>query len=264
MAGWLATLACAALGPVVGPFLNVVIARVPERGSVSRPGSAYPAGGDPIRPRDNVPVVSWLLLRGRCRDCGAPASARHPIVEAGTAALSGITGWRFGYGTTLPVFLLLAALRISLSAIDLDTRRLPHPEQVSRVSGRDRSGEHDSHPARRLAAAASRDRRSGSGGLLSRSIAGHGVPGNRVRRSQYRLPGGRFRRLPRLGATCGRGVRGVRAGCADGGRAVPRRRTFSRRAAGGIARVAHRTVPAVGVRVGSPPIALSVHGYRTR
>ncbi len=123
---WLTVALCAVLGLLVGSFLNVVIARVPVGGSVVRPPSACPVCEHPIRPRDNVPVLSWLLLRGRCRDCGTPISARYPLVEAGTAALFAVVAWRFGLDAALPVYLFLAALSIALGAIDLDTRRLPH------------------------------------------------------------------------------------------------------------------------------------------
>lgn len=116
---------CAVLGLVVGSFLNVVIARVPVGESVVRPPSACPQCHHQIRPRDNIPVLSWLLLRGRCRDCGDRISVRYPLVELGTACLFAITGWRFGFNAALPVYLFLAALSIALSAIDLDTKRLP-------------------------------------------------------------------------------------------------------------------------------------------
>src|SRR5512132_1978448 len=78
--------AAAVLGAVIGSFLNVVIHRLPLGESLVSPGSHCPSCGAPVRARDNVPVLSWLLLRGRCRDCGAPISPRYPTVEALTAA----------------------------------------------------------------------------------------------------------------------------------------------------------------------------------
>src|SRR4051795_13661430 len=81
---------CAVLGLLVGSFLNVVIARVPAGESVVRPGSLCPRCGVPIAPRDNVPVVSWLLLRGRARCCGAPISWRYPAGELLKAAAFGL------------------------------------------------------------------------------------------------------------------------------------------------------------------------------
>ncbi|MBU2074589.1 MAG: prepilin peptidase [Actinobacteria bacterium] len=77
----------APLGLAIGSFLNVVVHRVPLGLSVVHPPSACPQCRQPVRGRDNVPVLSWLLLRGRCRDCRTPISVRYPLVEAGTAAL---------------------------------------------------------------------------------------------------------------------------------------------------------------------------------
>ena len=79
-----------------------------------------------IAPRDNIPVISWLVLRGRCRRCARPISIRYPLVEAGTAALYGLVALRFGWDWALPAYLYLAAIGVALSAIDLDTRRLPN------------------------------------------------------------------------------------------------------------------------------------------
>ena len=83
--------ACAVLGLVVGSFLNVVVHRVPAGASVVSPPSACPGCGERVRPRDNVPVLSWLLLRGGCRDCGMRISARYPAVELATAVLFALT-----------------------------------------------------------------------------------------------------------------------------------------------------------------------------
>ncbi|MGH9094750.1 MAG: prepilin peptidase, partial [Acidimicrobiales bacterium] len=74
-------------GLTVGSFLNVVVYRVPAGLSVARPRSACPGCGQMIRSRDNVPVLSWLVLRGRCRDCATPISVRYPAIEALTAVL---------------------------------------------------------------------------------------------------------------------------------------------------------------------------------
>jgi leader peptidase (prepilin peptidase)/N-methyltransferase len=118
----------AILGLAVGSFLNVVVWRVPRGSSVVRPGSACPACGHAIRARDNVPVVSWLLLRGRCRDCAAPIAVRYPLVEAGTAVLFALVTARF-FGTpgVIPAYLYLAAIGVALTLIDLDVHRLPDP-----------------------------------------------------------------------------------------------------------------------------------------
>lgn len=117
----------AVLGALVGSFLNVVVWRVPRGESIVRPPSACPACGHPIRPRDNVPVVSWLVLGGRCRDCKSRISARYPLVELGTAGAFALVAVRFGLTASLPAFLYLAAVGIALSLIDLDTHRLPDP-----------------------------------------------------------------------------------------------------------------------------------------
>ncbi|MGQ7298243.1 prepilin peptidase [Quadrisphaera sp. KR29] len=116
------------VGLAVGSFLNVVVWRVPQGLSVVRPASACPACAAPITARDNVPVLSWVALRGRCRRCRAPISARYPLVEAGTAALFAATTWwaaRHGDLALLPALLYLAALGVALALIDLDVRRLP-------------------------------------------------------------------------------------------------------------------------------------------
>ena len=117
--------ACAVLGLLVGSFLNVVVHRVPRGQSVVSPASACPGCGQRIRARDNVPVLSWLLLRGRCRDCGAGISARYPLVELGTAALFALTAAWAGPAWHLPAYLYLAAIAVALALIDLDVHRLP-------------------------------------------------------------------------------------------------------------------------------------------
>jgi leader peptidase (prepilin peptidase)/N-methyltransferase len=117
--------AFALLGLLIGSFLNVVVHRVPAGLSVVSPPSACPRCAHPIRRRDNVPVVSWLVLRGRCRDCGAPISLRYPLVEAGTAVLFGLVAAWVGLSWTLPVMLYAAGLAVALALIDLDVHRLP-------------------------------------------------------------------------------------------------------------------------------------------
>jgi leader peptidase (prepilin peptidase)/N-methyltransferase len=113
------------VGLLVGSFLNVVIARVPEGRSVVTPRSACPACGTPIAPSQNVPVVSWLLLRGRAACCGVPISRRYPLVELLTAAaFAAVTAWQ-ELSWLLPALLYLAAISIALTMIDLDHFRLP-------------------------------------------------------------------------------------------------------------------------------------------
>ncbi len=120
-------LTAAVLGALIGSFLNVVVWRVPRGESVVSPPSACPRCGHEIRARDNVPVVSWLLLRGRCRDCAAPISPRYPVVEAATAVLFALVALRIGWAPELPAYLYLAAIGLALALIDLDTHRLPDP-----------------------------------------------------------------------------------------------------------------------------------------
>lgn len=116
----------AVLGLVIGSFLNVVIWRVPRGESIASPPSHCPSCGNPVRPRDNVPVVSWLLLRGRCRDCKTQISRRYPLVELATGVVFAVMAVRFGFDAVLPAFLYLAAVGVALWMIDLDVKRLPN------------------------------------------------------------------------------------------------------------------------------------------
>ena len=116
---------CALFGLAIGSFLNVVIYRVPRNESIVSPPSACPHCGSPIANRDNVPVVSWLLLRGRCRACGGPISARYPLVEATTSVLFATAALRYGYDAALPALLVLLAGLFALACIDLELRLLP-------------------------------------------------------------------------------------------------------------------------------------------
>jgi leader peptidase (prepilin peptidase)/N-methyltransferase len=116
---------CALLGLAVGSFLNVVIYRVPRNQSIVSPRSACPLCGAPIRERDNIPVVSWLLLRGRCRDCGGVVSARYPIVELTCGILFAGTAAKFGFKWDLPAYLVFFAGLLALSCIDIELLVLP-------------------------------------------------------------------------------------------------------------------------------------------
>lgn len=113
-------------GLAVGSFLNVVVHRVPRKESVVSPRSRCPGCGTTLVARDNVPVVSWLLLRGRCRTCGRAISARYPLVELVTAALFVAGGLRFGASWELPAFLVLFAVLLALSAVDVEHFLLPN------------------------------------------------------------------------------------------------------------------------------------------
>lgn len=117
--------AAGVFGLLIGSFLNVVVWRVPRGESVSQPPSACPRCGHGIRARDNVPVLSWLLLRGRCRDCGQPISARYPLVELTTGiAFALVAAWSEA-GWLRPALGYLAAITIALALIDLEHHRLP-------------------------------------------------------------------------------------------------------------------------------------------
>lgn len=114
-------------GLVVGSFLNVVIVRVPRGESVAAGRSRCPECSAPVRARDNVPVVSWLVLRGRCRDCGAPISARYPLVEALTAVLYvAIVAVHADDTAPLVLGLVLTTFLIPIAFIDLDVQRIPN------------------------------------------------------------------------------------------------------------------------------------------
>jgi leader peptidase (prepilin peptidase)/N-methyltransferase len=115
-------------GLAIGSFLNVVIYRVPVGESVVNPPSRCPSCGSTIRNRHNVPVLGWLILRGKCADCANPISARYPIVEAATAALFVVITLRLAHlhlGAALPAYLYLAAAGLALAMIDVDHKRLP-------------------------------------------------------------------------------------------------------------------------------------------
>ncbi len=112
-------------GLIFGSFLNVVIYRVPRGESIVAPRSRCPSCGTTLGALDNIPVVSYVVLRGRCRTCQAPISAQYPIVELSTAALFGGTAARFGSSWALPAYVVLAAGLLVLAAIDLEQGKLP-------------------------------------------------------------------------------------------------------------------------------------------
>lgn len=127
-------------GLAIGSFLNVVVYRVPAGMSVVHPRSACPNCGHEITARDNVPVLSWLLLRGKCRDCAEPISKRYPLVELAGAGAFVIVGiWAAPEIASAPdavgviaavlrllAFLYLAAITVALAIIDVETHRLPN------------------------------------------------------------------------------------------------------------------------------------------
>ena len=116
----------AVAGLIAGSFFNVVIARLPRHESLVRPGSHCPHCGHAVRPYDNVPVLSWLILRGRCRDCGEPISARYPLVELLTAALFAAVVIDSGADRHVWLGLALVCVLVPVAFIDLDHRIIPN------------------------------------------------------------------------------------------------------------------------------------------
>jgi leader peptidase (prepilin peptidase)/N-methyltransferase len=122
----LAIMLAALSGLLVGSFLNVVAWRLPRGESLVRPGSRCPGCGTPVRPYDNIPVLSWLLLRGRCRSCGEPISARYPLVEAATAALYVAVVIGLDGALDIALGLLLVTALVPITLIDLELRLIPN------------------------------------------------------------------------------------------------------------------------------------------
>jgi leader peptidase (prepilin peptidase)/N-methyltransferase len=112
-------------GLVIGSFLNVCIHRLPSSESIVHPRSRCPQCGHVIRIYDNVPVLSYLLLRGRCRDCGAPISLRYPVVELLSGAFGAMVVARFGLGWQALLMYALIAAFLVITFIDLDHRIIP-------------------------------------------------------------------------------------------------------------------------------------------
>lgn len=121
-----AAAAAAILGAIVGSFLNVVAYRLPRGESLVHPPSACPRCGTPIKPYDNVPVLGWLWLRGRCRACRAPISPRYPIVEAVTAVLCAACVLVFGADRDVWLPLAFVLLLVPITLIDLDHHIIPN------------------------------------------------------------------------------------------------------------------------------------------
>ena len=113
-------------GAIIGSFLNVVAYRLPRKESLSRPGSRCPSCGTPIKPYDNVPVLSWLVLRGRCRACGAHISARYPLVEAITGLLCAAVVIAKGADEDAWLGLAFVLVLVPIVLIDLDVRLIPN------------------------------------------------------------------------------------------------------------------------------------------
>lgn len=113
-------------GLVIGSFLNVAIHRVPRKESVVWPASHCPRCGSALRKRDNVPLLSYLLLRGRCRECREPISPRYPLVELATGLLFAAAAYRFGWSLELVGALVLVCTLAVLGLVDLEHQLLPN------------------------------------------------------------------------------------------------------------------------------------------
>lgn len=123
----LALLPAAAFGLLLGSFLNVVAHRLPGRKSLSVPASHCPSCEVPIKFYDNIPVLSWLILRGGCRSCAEPIAARYPLVEAATALLfAAVVAVHHADTSALVLGLVLVAFLVPIALIDLDHRIIPN------------------------------------------------------------------------------------------------------------------------------------------
>ena len=116
----------AVIGAIFGSFFNVVAYRLPRGESLSRPRSRCPQCETPIKPYDNVPVLSWLALRGKCRACGTRISVRYPLVEAGTALLCALVVLVKGFDQDALLGLAMVLLLVPVALIDLDTQIIPN------------------------------------------------------------------------------------------------------------------------------------------
>jgi leader peptidase (prepilin peptidase)/N-methyltransferase len=114
------------LGAIFGSFLNVVAYRLPRHESLVAPASRCPTCGTPVKPYDNIPILSWLLLRGHCRSCAAPISARYPLVEALTAALCVGAVLTHSSPVGIALSLVLVLLVVPAALIDLEHRIIPN------------------------------------------------------------------------------------------------------------------------------------------
>jgi leader peptidase (prepilin peptidase) / N-methyltransferase len=123
---WARVLLALPFALVIGSFMTVVVARIPEGGSVVGPSSRCPKCGTPIRPIDNIPVISWLVLRGKCRSCGEPISAVYPLIELSTAAVMLVAVARFDRPWVFVMLALLMSMMPALSLIDIRHRIVPN------------------------------------------------------------------------------------------------------------------------------------------
>jgi leader peptidase (prepilin peptidase)/N-methyltransferase len=119
------------LGLILGSFLNVVAYRLPRGESLARPASRCPGCDTPVKPYDNVPVLSWLLLRGRCRSCGVSIALRYPLVELATALLLALTVVVIGPNEEVWLGLAFVLLLVPVTVIDIDFRIIPNKLMIA-------------------------------------------------------------------------------------------------------------------------------------
>jgi leader peptidase (prepilin peptidase) / N-methyltransferase len=113
------------LGSLIGSFLNVCIYRIPRNLSIITPSSRCPGCNIPIRPYDNIPIISYIFLGGKCRECRANISFRYPLVELLNAALYALVLWKFGLGWHIPVYFIFCSALVVIIFIDLDFQIIP-------------------------------------------------------------------------------------------------------------------------------------------
>jgi leader peptidase (prepilin peptidase) / N-methyltransferase len=113
------------LGLIIGSFLNVCIYRIPRNLSIVSPGSSCTSCKEPIQPWDNIPVISYLILRGKCRNCGEKISFRYPAIELFNGLLYAAVFLKFGPGWHLPLFFIFVSAMIVITFIDLEFQIIP-------------------------------------------------------------------------------------------------------------------------------------------
>jgi len=123
--GVLPTILVFIFGVIIGSFLNVCIYRLPRNLSIVRPPSSCPSCGEPIHGYDNIPILSYLLLKGRCRDCGGAISIRYLAIEFMTGVFFVMLLWLFGLSIELAIYMLFVSLLIVISFIDLEFTIIP-------------------------------------------------------------------------------------------------------------------------------------------
>lgn len=121
------------LGLIIGSFLNVCIYRIPRGFSIVRPPSSCPSCKSPVRIYDNIPVISYILLRGRCRSCSSAIPLRYPVVELLNAVLYVSIIWRFGSGWHTPVYFVFCSAMVVITFIDLEFQIIPDAITLSGI-----------------------------------------------------------------------------------------------------------------------------------